>query len=243
MLFFARPVFLVDINAMNSLSAETVAADRTLQRVWGDLTSRVYVMTEGKTITELQAKSDRLAMLLQEDLRRQTVKAAFLLSDLFPGEELARRRAADWRAFWTAARIADLRGEIKRAGRELGFAPDAFAPFAALLTGPPPAAALVPEDLRGFLGIAAETSSLVQVSLVTPGPAYDANAFFARYAATDLVSLFDAGLFSRRLGEVLVTLFTEIALITGLGIVLVVFFFFSTGGSPSSFWRRWPSPS
>ena len=49
MLFFARPVFLVDIAAMNSLSDETIAADQTLQRIWGDLTNRVYVMTEGKS--------------------------------------------------------------------------------------------------------------------------------------------------------------------------------------------------
>jgi predicted exporter/SAM-dependent methyltransferase len=226
MLFFARPVFLVDINAMNSLSDETIAADRNLQRVWGDVTSRVYVMTEGKNIVELQAKSDRLAEMFREDVQRGAVKAAFLLSDLFPGEELARRRAADWRAFWTAARIADLRRELLQAGREMGFAPDAFAPFAALLTGPPPAAVPVPESLMGFLGIAAEKSSVVQVSMVTPGPAYDAHAFFARYSAANLASLFDAGLFNRRLGEILVSLFSEIALITGLGIVFVVFLFF-----------------
>jgi hypothetical protein len=98
MLFFARPVFLVDINAMNSLSDETISADRNLQRVWGDVTSRVYVMTEGKNIVELQAKSDRLAEMFREDVQRGAVKAAFLLSDLFPGEELARRRAAGLRA-------------------------------------------------------------------------------------------------------------------------------------------------
>ncbi len=226
MLFFARPVFLVDINAMNSLSEQSIAAERTLQRVWGDMTSRVYVMTEGETVTELQAKSDRLAGMLREDLRLGTVKAAFLLSDLFPGEELAAGRAADWRAFWTASRIADLRRELTRAGRELGFVPGAFDPFVALLTGPPPSAVPVPEGLRGFLGIAAEKSSVVQVAMVTPGPAYDANAFFARYGGTDLVSLFDAGLFNRRLGEVLVSLFAEIAVVTGIGIVLVVFLFF-----------------
>jgi predicted exporter len=43
MLCFARPVFQVDINAMNSLSTETLAAERTVQRVWGDLTSRIYL--------------------------------------------------------------------------------------------------------------------------------------------------------------------------------------------------------
>ena len=226
MLFFARPVFLVDINAMNSLSDETVAADRTLQKVWGDLASRVYVMTEGKDIRELQAKSDRLAGMFREDVKRGTIGETFLLSDLFPGAELAGRRGADWRSFWTPPRIEGFRRELSRAGRELGFAPDAFAPFTALLTGPPPAAAPVPENLRGFLGIAAEKSSVVQVSMVTPGPAYGAEAFFARYSAAGLASLFDAGLFSRRLGEVLVSLFAEIAVVTASGIVLVVFLFF-----------------
>ncbi len=108
----------------------------------------------------------------------------------------------------------------------MGFAPDAFGAFVNSLSAAPPAAAAIPEKFAGFLGIAAEKSSRVQVSMVTPGPAYEANAFFARYAATNLVSLFDAGLFNQRLGEVLVSLFTEIAFITGLGIILVVFLFF-----------------
>jgi len=108
----------------------------------------------------------------------------------------------------------------------MGFAPDAFGAFVSSLSAVPTAAAAIPEKFAGFLGIAAEKSSRVQVSMVTPGPAYEANAFFARYAATNLVSLFDAGLFNQRLGEVLVSLFTEIAFITGLGIILVVFLFF-----------------
>jgi len=226
MLCFARPVFQVDINAMNSLSTETVAAEKTLQRVWGDLTSRVYLMIEGGSLADLQAKSDRLAGMLRDDLNRGTVGAAFALSDLFPGEELAKSHAADWNAFWTPGRVAELRRELNRAAREMGFAPDAFGAFVNSLSEAPPAAAAIPEKFTGFLGIAVEKSSRVQVSMVTPGPAYDAEPFFTRYAATNLVSIFDAGLFSRRLGEVLVSIFTEIALITGLGIVLVVFIFF-----------------
>jgi uncharacterized protein len=226
MLFFARPVFLADINAMNSLSAESISAEKNLQRVWGDLTSQVYVMTEGKSLVELQAKSDRLAWMFREDFQRGVVKTAFLLSDLFPGEELARRHVADWRSFWTAARIADLRRELTRTGRELGFSRDAFIPFTSLLTGMTSASLPIPESLAGFLGITAEKSSMVQVSMVTPGSAYDANAFFSRYSTAKLASIFDAGLFNRRLGEILISLFSEIAVITGLGIVLVVFLFF-----------------
>ncbi|MDA8125215.1 MAG: methyltransferase domain-containing protein [Deltaproteobacteria bacterium] len=226
MLFFARPVFLVDISAMNSLSAESMAAEKTVQRIWGDLTSRVYVMTQGRNLQELQDKNDRLAGMFREDIRRGSIAAAFSLGDLFPGEVLARRRVADWQDFWTPERVAELRRELERAGRESGFAPDAFGAFTASLTGPAPKAVAIPESFAGFLGIATEKNALVHLAMVTPGAVYQGEAFFARYSAANLASLFDAGLFNRRLGEVLVALFRSIAFITGLGIVLVVFFFF-----------------
>jgi predicted exporter len=230
MLLLARPVFLVDINAMNALSDDSIAAERTLQRVWGDLTSRLYVMTEGRSLAELQGKADRLADALKADMVRGVVKEAFLLADLFPGEALADRRAAAWRTFWTAERTAALARELERSGAALGFAPGAFASFLALVAAPPPAAP-IPERFAPLLGITAEGEGYVQVAMVTPGPAYDAEAFFSRYAAGGQVALFDAGLFNRRLGETLVTLFTEIAMITGAGIVLVVLLFFAD-------WRR-----
>ncbi len=226
MLFFARPVFQVDINAMNSLSGETIAADKKMQELWGNLTSRVYMMVEGGSPSELQMKNERLSDLLGEDLRRGVVTSAFLPSDLFPGKGLAERRTTAWRAFWTPRRIADLDRELRQAGREMGFAPDAFKAFTDLISAPPPAVTAIPEPFTGLLGIASGKSSWVQVSIVTPGPAYDAESFFTRYAAPGLAGIFDAGLFSKRLGEVLVSLFIEIAVITGLGIIVVVLFFF-----------------
>ena len=226
MLWFVRPVFLVDIGAMNSLSGETIAADKKIQELWGNMTSRVYVMIEGQGASELQVKNDRLSLLLREDLRRGVVASSFLPSDLFPGEGTARRRAEAWQVFWTPQRVADLDRELRRGGREMGFTPDAFKGFMDSLSASPPAAAAIPEKFAGVLGIAPGQSSWIQVSMVTPGPAYDADAFFARYAAPGLAGIFDAGLFSKRLGEVLVSLFIEIAVITGLGIIAVVFFFF-----------------
>jgi len=226
MLFFVRPVFQVDINAMNSLSAETIAADKKIQGLWGNLTGRIYLMAEGQSLPELQRKSDRLSVLLGDDLSSGSVASAFLPSDLFPGEELAGRRAAAWQAFWTPRRVADLDRRLHETGREIGFAPQAFRPFTDSLSAPPPPAAAVPEPFFPFLGIAPAKSSWVQVSMVAPGPAYDAEAFFNRYAGPGLAGVFDAGLFSKRLGEVLVSLFIEIAVITGIGILIVVFFFF-----------------
>jgi len=226
MLCFACPVFQVDINAMNSMSGETVAADKRLQGIWGNLTSRVYLLIEGRNPEELQAKSDRLAAMFQQDIRQGTLKAAFALSDLFPGKKQALRHAAAWRDFWTPRRVADLNRALRQAARETGFAPDAFAPFLNSLFATPISAAVIPEKYAGLLGMTPGPSSWVQVSMVTPGPAYEAKAFFDRYAATKVVSVFDAGLFRSRLGEVLVSLFIQIAVITGLGIVIVVFLFF-----------------
>lgn len=226
MLFFVRPVFQVDITAMNSLSAESIAAEKTLQQVWGDLTSRVYLMTEGRNVAELQEKSDRLHGMLREEIGRGTLGGAFLLSDLFPGERLAGERSADWKAFWKPERVRDLRRELTKTGREMGFSSDAFTPFLISLTAPPPKAAPVPERFADLLGIAADGSSRVQVSMLTPGPSYQPEDFFGRFGGKGLASLFDAGLFNRRLGDVLVSIFTEIALIIGVGIILVVFLFF-----------------
>lgn len=226
MLCLARPVFHVDIHAMNSLSEATLAADRTVRAVWGDMTSRVYLMTEGRSLEELQDKSDRLAQMLREDRAQGKITSGGGLSDLFPGDALAKRRAADWQAFWTPLRVSDLSRELHRAGREMGFAAAAFQPFLDALSGPPPAAVGIPEPFTGIFGIAPGMSPPVQVSMVTPGPAYDAAAFFARYAKPGLAGVFDAGLFSQRLGEVLVSLFIEIAVITGLGIIVVIFLFF-----------------
>lgn len=226
MLFFARPVFQVDIAAMNSLSADTIAAEKKIQELWGNLTGRVHLMIEGRSLSDLQRKNDRLSALMGDDLSRGAVASAFLPSDLFPGEELAGRRAAAWRAFWMPRRAADLERELRRAGREKGFTPDAFRAFIHSLTAPPPEATAIPEPFAGLLGIAPVKSSWVQVSMVTPGPTYDAESFFARYAVPGLAGIFDAGLFSKRLGEVLVSLFIEIAVITGVGIIVVVFLFF-----------------
>ena len=61
--------------------------------------------------------------MLQKEIGRGTLGGAFLLSDLFPGERLAGERAADWKAFWNPDRVRDLRQELTKASREMGFSP------------------------------------------------------------------------------------------------------------------------
>ena len=55
MLFFARPGFNVNLSAMNTVSQATRAAEEKLTSVWGDIFSKIFLMTEADSVEALQA--------------------------------------------------------------------------------------------------------------------------------------------------------------------------------------------
>jgi predicted exporter/SAM-dependent methyltransferase len=227
LLFFARPVFHVDLSAMNSVSKETLEAEKLLADVWGNLFGRIYVMTEGRDVQELQQTGDRLAALLDQEARTGTLASAFVPSLVFPGEKRAEQNFSAWRAFWQPERTATLRKALKVASMELGFAPNAFAPFFTLVETKELATLAIPQSFFGLLGIAKsrDRSTWVQVSTLTPGPAYRGEPFYERFRSTGLIRIFDPVLFSQRLGHVLLSSFMKMALIVGAMTVLVAFFY------------------
>ncbi|HQK99453.1 MAG TPA: methyltransferase domain-containing protein [Smithellaceae bacterium] len=226
MLVLAKPVFNVDLQAMNSLRPETLAAEQKIQSVWGDLSGKCYLYIEAPDMQSLQNKNDLVLPMLREDLRRGKLADAFLPGMLFPSEETAGRNYDAWRGFWTPDRIAGLKTRLDRAAAEYGFTPDAFAPFWASLEAPYPQAAAIPAKHFELLGITQTASGLVQLNLLSTGAHYDASEFFNRLARNGQAKLFDADLFNRKMSEFLQSLFLEIALIVSVGIVLVVFLFF-----------------
>jgi len=225
--FYAKPVFHVDLNAMNSVSKETLAAEKLLGDIWGNLFSRIYVMVEGRDVEELQQKGDHLAPLLDQDVRAGTLASAFVPSMIFPGEQRAYQNLAAWRAFWQPDRAAALRRAIHRASNELGFAPDAFTPFFTLVETKKMAALPVPQSFLGLLGISKsrDHSTWIQISTLTPGPTYLGEPFYERFRSTGLARIFDPALFSQRLGDVLLSSFIKMALIVGVMTILVAFFY------------------
>jgi predicted exporter/SAM-dependent methyltransferase len=227
LLFYANPVFHVDLNSMNSVSKETLAAEKLLADVWGNLFNRVYVMVEGRDVKELQQKGDRLATLLDQDVRTGTLASAFVSSMIFPGEQRSDQNFAAWRAFWRPERIAALRKTMNHASIERGFAPDAFAPFLTLVETKEMAALAVPQSFFGLLGISKsrDRSTWVQISTLTPGPAYRGERFHERFKSTGLVRIFDPVLFSQRLADVLLSSFIKMALIVGVMTLLVAFLY------------------
>jgi predicted exporter/SAM-dependent methyltransferase len=227
LLFFANPVFHVDLNAMNSVSRETLAAEKLLADVWGNLFSRVYVMVEGRDVQELQQKGDRLTALLDQDVGNGTLASAFVPSSVFPGEERAEQNLSAWQAFWRPERTAALRKALDHDSIELGFAPDAFAPFLTLVKTKEIGTLAIPQSLLSLLGISKSRDgrSWVQVSTLTPGPAYLGEPFYKKFKRTGLGGIFDPGLFSQRLAAVLLSTFIKMALIVGVMTLLVAFFY------------------
>lgn len=226
MLFFARPVFDVDIGSMNSVSKEAIHAEKIIQETWGDLSGQCYVFLQAPNIAELQRKNDRLQPLLAKDMAEGKLSSVFLPSYLFPSEETAGENLAAWRNFWSPERLARLKKDMNAAAREAGFAPDAFAPFWDTLQNKKPEIKEIPEKYWELFGISKDAAGYNQLSLLATGKNYDAQDFFVRLTATGLAGIFDVGLFNKRLGDTLRSIFLEIALITSIGIVVVVFLFF-----------------
>ena len=226
MLFFARPVFNVDLQAMNSLRPETIRAEKKMQDVWGNLSGKCYVLLEASSLLQLQKNNDRLRTLLADDIREGNLTGAFLPTVLFPSEETSRRNFSAWQTFWTKERLAALQSHLRAEARVNGFSPAAFDPFWKMLAGENSVSTAIPEQYFEMMGIAKTSGGYVQLSLLSAGKNYDAEKFFDRLSSTGLAKLFDADLFNKRLGEFLKSLFIEIAVIVSIGIVLVVFLFF-----------------
>ncbi len=226
MLFFAKPVFNVDLQAMNSVSPATLAAEKKLQGIWGNLSGRCYLLVEAPTVEALQKKNERLETLLAEEVQNERLAPAFLPTVLFPTPESAARHFEAWRAFWTPGRVSALERDLREAAQENGFTPNAFAPFLRMLTRDAPVAAAIPSKYFGLLGIAQTTDGFAQISLLAAGKHYNAPEFFARLAGAGQVDLFDADWFNLRLGEFLKNIFVEIAVIVGIGLTVVIFLLF-----------------
>ncbi len=227
MLFFARPDIRIDLNAMNSISAQTVAAEKLVKDVWGGIANRVFLIQEGGDVADLQRRADRLAFQLDREEANGVLSASFVPSLLFPGEERARQNFRDWREFWSSERVSALTADIERAARESGFRPGAFNPFLSMLAEREYRAVGVPEQYFSLLGIARkhDGQGLSFFTTLTPGPEYRPVSFFTRLRALSDVKVFDPTFFGERLGAFIFSGFLKVALIVGIMTLAVAFLY------------------
>ncbi|PKN17767.1 MAG: hypothetical protein CVU71_15165 [Deltaproteobacteria bacterium HGW-Deltaproteobacteria-6] len=226
MLVFAKPVFNVDLQAMNSVSKDSINAEKKLQETWGNLSGKCYILLEAAGMGELQKKNEQLMALLASDVEKEKLAPVFLPSVLFPSQESAQSHFAAWQGFWNKDRVAALKRDLDASARENGFAPDAFDPFWKIVHQRDSGVFEMPEKYFEMLGVAKSPQGFTQLSLLTAGKNYNADDLFNRISAAGLVKLFDADLFNKRLSDVLKNLFLEIALIISVGLILITFLHF-----------------
>ena len=222
LLFFAKPEFRIDLAAMNTVSATTQAADQLFTRVWGNIGTKVYLMTTATSSAALQQSNDRLLAQLDEDRRLGRIESVFVPSMVFPGPERSSSNLAAWRQFWTAARVAQVSDDLITTGLELGFNPSAFAPFLAQLS---PSTAResspLPAQYHQLLAITPQAADrVIQFTTIVPGKNYDAVRFHDDYGP--LGQIFDGTFFSQRLAEILFATFARMLLIIAAMVALLV---------------------
>jgi uncharacterized protein len=226
MLFFSWPVFNVDLNAMNSVSSETITSEQKLQSIWGGLSGKCYIFLEAQSVSGLQEKNDHLLKFLSSDVQQEKLSGVFLPSVLFPSAGKAQENLEAWRTFWSKERLSKLKHDLDLAARENGFAPAAFQPFWSVIGTKNIEPKEIPEKYFEFLGITKTADGYTQLSLLNTGKNYNADDFFGRLIPTGTAKLFDVGLFNKRLGEFLKNIFLQIALITCIGTVLIIFLYY-----------------
>ncbi len=230
LLFWAKPHFNVDLGSMNSVSQSTRSAEELFADVWGDIFSKIYLMTEAPTIEALSDNADRVLAALEQARTNGEIDAGFVSASIFPGSE---RRVANfraWKAFWTPQRVTALRAAVSRSSVVYGFAENAFGPFFDQLTAPSDtiiSATAIDAGYHNLMGISFSESDGVwrQITGITPGASYDGEAFYTEFSP--LGKVFDARLFSDKMGGLLFNTFGRMLLIIGISVVVLLFVFFA----------------
>jgi len=228
LIFWARPQFNVDLSTMNSISESTRSAESLFASVWGNIFSKIYVMTEADSVAGLQEKADRLAAEIEAAREDHEIEATFSSSELFPGPLLRQANLAAWRQFWSPSRVAALRAGLAAAAIQNGFNQRAFEPFFQSLSSlEPPSEKPMDARYLELMGItqSAHDGTWRQIIGMTAGPAYDGEKLYSSFS--EVGKVFDARLFSLKMGRLLFATFSRMLLIIGISVLVLLFLFFA----------------
>jgi uncharacterized protein len=226
LLFFAKPQFHLSLSDMNTVSKKTQDENRMFTSVWGDIGQKIYLMTTAASRGELQKLNDQLLVQMEDDIKVDRLQSAFNPSMIFPGQQQSEKNLSAWKVFWTPDRVQQVTQELVQTGVELGFKPDAFQTFFALLSPAPPIqrSPLSP-DYDRLLSISAnQTGKLVQFITITPGKEYSAPRFLHEYGKNN--KIFDANYFSASLSNILFSTFSNSLVIMTIVVTLILWLYF-----------------
>jgi 1-acyl-sn-glycerol-3-phosphate acyltransferase len=115
-----------DISKLNGVTESTRADDKLITQTWGDALGMTLIVARGKTTDDALAQNDRAAEILAQ---QKNVTGVYSLAAVCPSLADQEANIKRWQSFWTPARQENLHQTLQQVGGELGFRPDAFAPF------------------------------------------------------------------------------------------------------------------
>lgn len=230
LVWFAWPVFHVDLSAMSTVSRETRDADAKFYETWGKgFTGKSHLMLTAGSVPELQDLSDRLAHKVSAVQTQGVPASGTTLSMIFPGTAQKQENHEAWIQFWTPKRVDALKQNLGREAERLGFNRDAFDPFFELLapTGLPAGPVTIPQALYPMMGISQSKSAngqWVWTTSLLRNPDVDEKTFYEAFSKA--ATVFEPQLFSNTLGTILYSTFAKMFFIIAGSVLILLFAFF-----------------
>ncbi len=219
---FIRPHLATDLKAMSSVSRETHAADELITRVWGDISSSVYLVSEANDLSALQTKNDRLLELLETEAHAGSIENALTPSLFWPGRRRSAENVAAWNQFWTAERFRMVSAAVNQESAALGFAEGAFDPFLTMITAASPHSTTISPSVQTLLGIHRDGNDgrWRQMTRITPREHFDSQRFYDRLS--DISAVFDPAYLSQCIEKRLDDKLIEMLLIIAVGLIFLL---------------------
>ncbi|NDY72582.1 MMPL family protein [Desulfobacter hydrogenophilus] len=230
LMWFAWPVFHVDLSAMSTVSRETRDADTKFYETWGKgFTGKSHLMLTADSVPELQDLSDQLADRVSAIQTQGIPASGTTLSMIFPGKIKKQENHEAWVQFWSKERISAFTQNLSREAERLGFTRDAFDPFLNLLvpTDLPAGPVVIPQALYPIMGISqarATGGHWAWTTSVMRNPDVDVKSFYETFSK--VATVFEPQLFSTTLGTLLYTTFVKMFFIIAGAVLILLFIFF-----------------
>ena len=184
MMIFAKPHFSADFSSMNTVTEKTRRDELLVTNTWGNIYTKIYLMSSGNNIGELQDKGDALSGMTEDEIGKNAISSAFIPSMIFPGERRMKENLAAWQKFWKS-RVFQFKKSIATISKDIGFSPDAFIPFYNMIDKKYFKPISIPEKYFSIFSIYKVDGHYLQFSILTPGKSYNALKFYNDISSND----------------------------------------------------------
>ncbi|MBU8893185.1 MAG: MMPL family transporter [Bacteroidales bacterium] len=133
MFFSGKTSFDGDMDKMSYLSDELKEAETNLNKIANVTLKSVYLISTGDNLQEALVNSEKAIPNLEKLKKSGIINQYTSLSKILISDSLQNERIKHWNAFWTPAKIDQLKLNLLISGEKYKFKPDAFSSFYQLL--------------------------------------------------------------------------------------------------------------